>query len=514
VTSPRDRWSWRGLAAHRAARNVGWNLAGGGTTGLLIVLATPVFVARLGLEGYGIVGIWLVLQVMMGVLDLGMGPALVRAYAGYQLARDGPAFRTDLLRTLELFYWAIAILLTLVLAGLAGWIAAHWLTTTEMAPGTVRRALVLMALALGAQFPGAVYTNGLAGLQAHGRMNLLQVVGSFVRYGGAATLLYWRPDVEAFFALQAVVSLAQTLAGRALLRRSLDPSASARPAFRSALLRTQWRFSTGMAATAIAAALMANADRVALSALAPAAELGKYAVAFTATGLLQLGIQPFYRAFFPRFSELVSAGDGPALEREYVRSCVLLAAVLVPLGVVGGTFAPELLTAWLGDADPTVVAVFRWLLLAITASGLVWLPAAFQQAHGWTQLHAGMITGALVVGTPAMLWAIETIGTVGASLVWVLHGLSGLTLELWLMHRRLLVGRLASWYRSVLAPPLLWAFPVAVTARWNMPEGLGRWSALAWAATAGALALGLSAAAAWRHLAADPSTIPLEDERA
>jgi hypothetical protein len=125
-----------------------------------------------------------------------------------------------------------------------------------------------------------------------------------------------------------------------------------------------------------------------------------------------------------------------------------------------------------------------------------------------------MITGALVVGTPAMLWAIETIGTVGASLVWVLHGLSGLTLELWLMHRRLLVGRLASWYRSVLAPPLLWAFPVAVTARWNMPEGLGRWSALAWAATAGALALGLSAAAAWRHLAADPSTIPLEDERA
>src|SRR2546422_1800849 len=185
--------------------------------------------------------------------------------------------------------------------------------------------------------------------------------------------------------------------------------------------------------------LMANADRIALSRLLPTAELGKYSIAFAATGLIQLGIQPFYRAFFPRYAELVSAGNAGLLRAVYFRSCRLMAFAIIPLGIIGWTFAPQLLTSWLGRHDETVTVVFRWLLIGITCSGLMWLPAAFQQAHGRTRLHASMIAGALVLGAPIMVWAIRTLGTVGATTVWVLHGMSGITLELWLMHRRLLV---------------------------------------------------------------------------
>ena len=68
-------------SAPRAARNVIWNLAGGASAGVLSVLATPFFVARLGLASYGIVGLWITLQSMLSLLDLGIGPAVGLGHA-------------------------------------------------------------------------------------------------------------------------------------------------------------------------------------------------------------------------------------------------------------------------------------------------------------------------------------------------------------------------------------------------------------------------------------------------
>ncbi len=86
-----------------------------------------------------------------------------------------------------------------------------------------------------------------------------------------------------------------------------------------------------------------------------------------------------------------------------------MAVVIIPLGIIGWMFAPHIFLAWLGKYDETIIDVFRWLLVGITCAGLMWLPAAFQQAHGWTRLHVSMIAGALVLGVPAMVWSIKDI---------------------------------------------------------------------------------------------------------
>ncbi len=90
------------LSFNRSAKNVMWNLLGGVWAGVLIVLATPWYVSRLGLEGYGILGLWLMMQVMMGLLDMGMGATLVREFADSRRERNGLEFKRDLLRTLEI----------------------------------------------------------------------------------------------------------------------------------------------------------------------------------------------------------------------------------------------------------------------------------------------------------------------------------------------------------------------------------------------------------------------------
>lgn len=454
-----------------------------------MVLATPIYVSRLGLEGYGIVGLWLVMQVMIVLLDMGMGPSVVRAFAGAPSGREGDEFKRDLLRTMEVFYWGVATAFTVAFALTSSWIAAHWLKSSAIPVAALSEALQLIAVALGFQFATVLYTNGLAGLQAQGKMNGLQVAGNVLRYGGGIVVLLWRADLGLFFVTQALVAALQALVTRQVLWRMIAAPTSSRACFRLALVRTLWRYSAGMALSTLAGVSMANADRIAISALLPTGELGRYSIAFTAAALLQLGIQPFYRAFFPRYAELLAAGNHGQLRTEYFRSCRLLAAFVIPLGIVGWTFAPQLLLFWLGSQEETVATILRWLLIGITCSGLLWLPAALQQASGWTRLHASMMAGALVIGAPIMVWAIRTWGTVGGTTIWVLHGVTGMTIELWLMHRRLLVGDLFGWYRQTLLPPLLLTLPLAAISWWLIPQGIGRWMGLAWVGATGLAAI-------------------------
>jgi hypothetical protein len=101
-----------------------------------------------------------------------------------------------------------------------------------------------------------------------------------------------------------------------------------------------------------------------------------------------------------------------------------------------------------------------------------------------------MIFGALCVGTPAMVWTIGHWGTPGAAALWVLHGVTDLTLGLWLMHRRLLTGDLVRWYLAVVMPPLFCGLPIVGASWWMMPMGLTRWWSLGWLFLTGLAILG------------------------
>jgi O-antigen/teichoic acid export membrane protein len=470
-------------------RNVTLNLIGGAWSGLLIVVSTPWYVTKLGLAGYGIVGLWLMLQVMMGLLDMGIGASLTKGMASASPDAGGTRARRDLLRTLELLYWGIAVALLLVLVTFADAIAQRWLNAGTLPQDSLSVAMLFMAFSLSLQFPCALYTNGLAGMQAHGYMNVMQIAGNTLRYGSGAAILLWRADLVWFFAVQIGVAAAQTLCTRSLIWHLLSHPEAGVPTFQRGVLAKIRGFTTGMALTALFAVLLASADRIMLSRMVSTEALGQYAVAFAGSGLLQLGIQPFYRTFFPRFAELVALSDQDALNREYFHGCRMMGTLLLPLGLTALAFAPELMHAWLGRQDATIVTTFRLLVLGITCSGLCWLPAAFQQAHGWTRLHTQMMAGSILAGVPLILVAVPVIGIAGATAVWLLHGLSDITLGLWLMHRRLLRGELMRWYRSVLLPPLLSAGPLIAATGWLMPDEIGRWSGLAWSAAAGLLSI-------------------------
>ncbi len=444
------------------------------------MLATPWYLNQLGMAGYGVISLWMVMQILVGLLDVGMGATLVRDFAAGQ-DKDIVKYRQNLLRTLEIFYWAVSICFGMTFIACSSWIADGWLGKNFLPNQDLAMILKLMGISLCIQFPCSLYLNGLGGLNKHKEMNILQATGNTLRYGIGALALLWTSNLLVFFVAQIVVAIVSVaLVRRSLSKHVFSPLICDGPKFSLDILKKVRSFSAGMGLTALVALLLANIDRLTLSKMATAYDLGEYSLAFTAVGLLQLGIQPFYRVFFPKYSYLVSRGDLQALKKEYFYSCKLLAAGIIPLGVVGWIYAPELLSGWLGPVPSKVIEIFRWLLIGVCCSGLTWLPAAFQQSQGLTKLHIQMMMGALVIGFPIMVWMISLYGPVGAATVWVIHGISDLTIGLWLMHKRFLIGELSSWYKSVLLMPILISISIAFISMLLMPIDVGRFFGVLW----------------------------------
>lgn len=462
----------------RIPKNVLINFVGGAWAGLLIVLTTPFFVARLGLEGFGLIGFWQLLIYLSMVLDFGFGTACARELARLHDSGNGQAARRGLLAVFERPVLGIACAMAVTLFAVATPVAGQWLHVTDYPAGDVVRALQWMSLSVAGQFLAGFYANGLAGLQRMATMNVLQALNNGLRFLGGALIAWLVRDIVAFFAFQAFVGVLNALLTRVWLVRTIGPAQRLGPtAFR---LREFTRFSGGMFVTAVFGALLSNADRLAVSFLLPAEALGKYSVSLTAIGLLQMFVFAFHRAYFPRFSQLSAAGDLEVLKRTYYDACALVGMVLVPVGLVFLLFTPELFVVWLGWSDASTVSVSRYLVLGFVLSGVMWLPAAYQQALGRTRLHAMLMAATLALGIPLMVWAILRWGMTGAATLMFVHGVIQVTIALWLMNRALFPGENLLWYRRVLVAPLLTCvLPVAISA-YLIPTGLSRLALATW----------------------------------
>ena len=132
--------------------------------------------------------------------------------------------------------------------------------------------------------------------------------------------------------------------------------------------------------------LLMQADKVILSRLLTLTAFGYYTFAAVVASSVFIIVVPVFTAVFPRFSQLVAADNETALRKLYHESCQLVSVLLLPMALIVGLFAPELLLVW--TRNPELVTHTHLLVsLLVTGSalnGLMNVPYALQLAAGWT----------------------------------------------------------------------------------------------------------------------------------
>lgn len=464
-----------------AEKNTLWNMVGGGWNGILLVLVTPFYIKVVGIDGYGILGLWLMMLSLSNLFDMGIGSTLIREFAIFNSKEKRNTFYlNDVLKTFEIIYWIIAIFLCAILLFLSEPIGENILKSNSFSSAELIIIIKALFIAVSFQFPVTIYSSGLSGIQKQGLLNLIFVASNTSRHLLGLVILIIFSDLSIFFYFQILVSFLQMLITRITLAYNIDTGGPYNSTFKLSIIKKLWKFSIGISMTAIFALIIANIDRVAITALLTTEDMGYYTIAYSAAIILQMGIQPFYKSYYPRYSELHDNNDEQNLIKEYFKSCSMMSSVIFPIIMVGFFFAPQLFEIWLNDSYEISVLIFQFLLIGIGLSGLMWLPAALQHAYGWTSLHLKMLFLAIIIGSPLMIIIIKEYGVVGATTVWVVHGVIEIMVSPYLMHKKILTCKLKEWLVKIILKPFFITFTVTFIFSFLTPKDINSFFMLAW----------------------------------
>ena len=436
-------------------RNLIANYLGQGWRALMGLAFIPLYIKYIGIEAYGLIGLFAVLQAWFIMLDMGMTPTLSR-----EMARSTGGSRTaesirDLLRSIEIISLGIASLIAGGVALGSNWIATSWLQAENLSVDVVAQAFVIMGLVAALRFIESIYTSCIVGLQRQVLFNLITSIMATLRGLGAVAILAWvSPTIEAFFLWQGLMSII-TLSILAIATYATLPGAARGGHFSLPELRGVWRFAGAMVGITFLATLLTQVDKILLSKLLSLSEYGYYTLAVVVSGALFTLITPVSQALYPRLCELHARDDSVAMVALYHQGAQFVSVVAGSAAIVLILFAETFLHLWTQDPElaQRVAPLVSLLMLGNLLNGLMWVPYRTQLAHGWTSLAVYINIVAVIVIVPAILWATPRFGAEGAAWVWVTLNALRLILAIQFMHRSILLGEKWRWYmRDVIVP--------------------------------------------------------------
>jgi O-antigen/teichoic acid export membrane protein len=462
-------------------RNLIANYLGQAWVALMGLAFIPLYIKYLGIEAYGLIGLFAVLQAWLSLLDMGMTPTLGREMARFTGGSHSNESIRDLLRSIEIIAVAVAVLIACCITLGANWIATDWLRAETLSTEVVAQAFAIMGLVTALRFVEGVYRSTIVGLQRQVLSNVVNSLMATLRGFGAVGILIWLSStIEAFFLWQGVVSIA-TLAILGITTYRCMPKGERSGRFSLDALRGVWRFAGGMMGIALLALLLTQVDKILLSKLLTLSEFGYYTLAGIVAGALYMLIGPITQAFYPKFCQLHAQDNTAGLATNYHQGAQLVSIVAGSAAIVLFFFAETLLRLWTQDTElaQRVAPLISVMVLGNLLNGLMWIPYHTQLAYGWTRLAIWTNVVAVTVLVPAILWTVPHYGAMGAAWIWVILNAGYCLISVQLMYRRILPQEKWRWYKWDVIAPLAASLLAAKTVQWLWPTWQGNMSDLA-----------------------------------
>jgi O-antigen/teichoic acid export membrane protein len=440
-------------------KNIIANYAGAVWAALMGFVFVPFYLKYIGAEGYGLVGFFVMLSATLAILDGGLGAVATRESARYLTADH--AQRRDivlLLRTMEILFWGLALLVGALVVLASPLIVDYWLNVLPVAKSSTSHALRWMSLAVVMQFPLSFYSGCLNGLQKQVGLNLLNIIGATLRSGGAVLVLWLiSPTVEAFFAWNALSGVGMVMAYRMLMTSCLRET-KVDIWFATHTLNRVKHFMAGVGAINVFALILTQLDKVILSKVLPLESFGYYSLAWTLGTLIYRLIGPIFNAYYPKITQEVERGDNLMIMATYRQSCGLMAIAVVPISLWITIFSKEILFLWTQDPEIAKAASGALSVIAIgtLCNAFMNMPYALQLAYGYIRLGLWQNILTVIIIAPLTWYLATHYGLSAAAVPWLLVNASSVLINPFLMHKYLSLPGLWQWYgKSVFGPTLI-----------------------------------------------------------
>ena len=448
------------------------NWIGQGCRAILSLAFVPIYIKYLGIESYGLIGIFAILMSALSLLDLGMKPALGREMARYTCGTHNEQSIWNLLRSIEIISIVIVIIVAVVIWLISNWLATSWVKAQTLPTPVVEQAFAIMGLVAALQFFESIYSSSLAGLQRQVIQNVITCSMATIRGLGAVGVLVWiSPTTQAFFIWQAICSCISLVVCATVVYQSL-PSPPNRARFSKAALLSVWRFASGMLVITFLSLLLTQVDKALLSRILTLESFGYYALASAVAGSLLMFIGPITAAYYPQFNKFIVINDTAGLHTAYHQSAQLVTVIVGSATVMLFFFSEKILVLWTSNPELSqrVAPIMGILALGTFLNCLMWVPYQIQLAYGWTSLTIIVNSFAVTILVPAIFVMVPIYGPIAAAWIWVLLNGSYCLIDAHFMYQRILKTEKWAWYLQDILIPLSVASAITFLAALIFPS--------------------------------------------
>lgn len=426
-------------------------------------LLTPLLIVQLGEVMYGVWLLIVAVQGLAGLLDLGVGPSVVK-YVAEHHARDETAEMNRVVATSFALHLAVGIL-----ACAATWALARFgvplLRLEGAQAGVAQQGLIIAGWGLLVGLPLAILGNVLTGLRHYEIANAINIVQALASAGAIVLVLRLGYGPVALVAINAAgLALAHAVKAVAAFRLRPGLCLDHRAVSRSTLRRIGG-YSVWLFLLDAAKRLFANADTVLIAAFLPIGAVTTYSLGFKPASAIAYLSGPLVSVFFPAASALAARDDDTRLQRLLLEGTRVTLLLTLPALLWLLAFGRQALDIWVGPGHEASLPILNIFLAVFLLSTFQNPAGTILRGIGQVRALALIVVAEYAVNIGVSLLLIPRIGISGAALGTLLP----LVVSNLLIVPRLACGALGIPYREFLRQtwrgPALAAFPTG-TALW------------------------------------------------
>lgn len=452
--------------------NITANFIGQIFTSLVGFIFIPIYIQYLGVESYGLIGIFSIITAWFSILDAGLSPALIREMALFTGGKHNPYSIRTLLFSVEYFFLIVAIIIFLLLLFASNWISIYWIHSKSNSSDIIQKSIILMGVMFSLKFFESIYKNSIIGLQYQVQINMYEIITSLIKAIGAFLLLkYVSPSLLIFFSWQLFLSIAYILFLKYKINFLL-PAAESKINFSLTSLLSLKSFAGGMMIMVILSLFQTQVDKILLSKILSLNEFGLYTLTFTAAGALMVLTSPVSQALYPRMNQVFQKGD----QREFmflyhIGNQIIL--ILFGSASILLFFFPKLfLLFWTNNPDITSNS---FSLLSLVALGFFFSginTMSFTAVLTYSNLQSANYIKIflVIISIPAILYFVPTYGSKAAAIIWLFGSLVNYICTLFIFFNKIDVSEWVYWFVYDFLFPILPILLVLIVSKLFIPE--------------------------------------------
>ncbi|MBA2461334.1 MAG: oligosaccharide flippase family protein [Actinobacteria bacterium] len=378
------------------------------------LVVTPIVLHTLGEEPFGIWAFIGAVTIYLSVLDLGVGPSIVRFAAEARGRRSTED--TNALASVGLALYGVIGLATLPIGAVLAWAVPALVDTPDNLVWAARVSTFLVVLSIAARFPLGLFNNLLVGQQRFDLQNLANFVAAVLYAVLVAVLLPHGGGLVLLGALTLGTTLLRLALPLAWLRRELPELRVRRALVTRERLRELTSFSWSNFLVHLANKVVFATDVVVVGIVLGAEATALYAIPaklFTlAFGLGSVGTSLLY----PAFAEHEGAGEADRQRRLLLAGLRGGTAAAVFLALPLLLIPDQLIEGWVGQGKGESSPVLALLALVLVVHQPIYLVTHYLIARARQREIARVlvVAGAANIGLSVML--AFTVGIWGVAL--------------------------------------------------------------------------------------------------